>query len=302
MPTILIAGGAGLIGSRLSVLLREAGYDVIHFSRRARPDAEFPTYQWDVAAGAYDEAAIQRADYVINLAGAGIADKRWTPTRKQLIIDSRVNSTRLLRKAFEQAGKAPQAYLSSAAIGIYGDRGDNWVDENDAPGKGFLSDSCQAWEAAISEVAATGWRTVALRIGLVLSTRGGALEKLLISFNVNTGAYFGNGRQWYSWIHIDDLCRMFIHALETPALSGFYNAVAPEPVRNKPFTEAIARALDKPSLILPVPAFALRLGMGEMADAVLISTKVSAEKIQSAGFTFRFPKLDAALRDLLATH
>lgn len=299
MSTVLIAGGSGLIGRRLSQMLQEQGHDVLHLSRRSRPDAAIPAYRWAPREGHIDDAAILRADYVINLAGAGIADKPWTKARKQLIIDSRVEGARLLLSAFGRLQHFPKAYISSAAIGYYGERGGQWVDEGSAPGEGFLPESCIAWEAAIGEVASAGVRTVGIRIGIVLSTQGGALEKMLLPFQLRIGTYFGDGSQWYSWIHIDDLCRMFIKAMEDDSMQGFYNGVAPNPVSNKTLTEGLRDALGNRAAIAPVPAFALRLAMGEMADVVLLSTRVRSAKIEAAGFHFSFPTLDEALKDLL---
>lgn len=299
MPTILIAGGSGLIGSRLSHLLREQGHEVLHLSRRARPDAAFRSYRWSPAASSIDDEAVLRADYVINLAGAGIADKPWTAARKQLIIDSRVDSARTLSAAFERLQHYPKAYISGAAVGYYGDRGDEWMDENSAPGEGFLPESCMAWEKAIGEAGRPGLRKVAIRIGIVLSTQGGAMEKILLPFRFRVGTYFGDGSQWYSWIHIDDLCRIFIKAVEDDSMQGTYNGVAPNPATNKELTEAIKEALGNSGLLAPVPAFALRLAMGEMADVVLDSTRVRSGKIEAAGFQFSFPTLEKALPDLL---
>ncbi|MEK7258079.1 MAG: TIGR01777 family oxidoreductase [Bacteroidota bacterium] len=297
--TVLIAGGTGLIGSRLSRMLQEQGYQVLHLSRRKNPNAEFPAYSWDVEKGIVDEEAVQKADFIINLAGAGIAEKRWTESRKKLIIDSRVQSALLLKNSLAKKTSPLKAYLSASAIGYYGNRGEEWLRENDPPGKkGFLSESVQAWENSIRQVEATGVRTVAFRIGVVLSTQGGALKEMLLSFKFFVGTYFGNGRQWYSWIHIEDLCRMFIEAIENERFAGIYNAVAPQPERNKDFVLAIKKALKKPALVLPAPAFALRLALGEMADAVLGGSKVSSEKVRQAGFQFQFPELQPALEDV----
>lgn len=299
MSTVLVGGGTGLIGTRLSQLLSEEGYEVSHLSRTAHPDAKFPAYQWDVAAGTIDKAAVAQADYVINLAGAGIADRPWTQARKQLIINSRVQSAALLADTFQKLGHSPRAYLSSSAIGYYGDRGNKWVSEEAGPGDGFLSESTQAWEAAIQGVAQRGIRTVGIRTGIVLSTQGGALEKMLIPFRFYTGTYFGDGEQWYSWVHIDDICRMFIHAMQNASMEGFYNGVAPSPVTNKRLVKTIKEVKNSPALIVPAPALALRLAMGEMADAILDSTRVLADKIKETGFTFEYPTIDAALKDLL---
>lgn len=298
MKTVLIAGGTGLIGHRLSQILRAQGYDVLHLSREANSDAEFPAFAWDLERGTIDENAVQRADFVINLAGAGIADGRWTPKRKQMIIESRVKSAHLLLQAFQKLDKKPLAYLSSAAIGYYGNRGDEMMTEDKNPGQGFLTESCLEWEKSIQTIAATGIRTVGLRIGVVLSKKGGALQKMLIPLNFFVSTYFGNGKQWYSWIHIDDLCQMFLFALAKEQVNGFYNAVAPNPVRNKDFAKQLGQASQKPTLVLPVPAFLLRFIFGEMADTILFSTRVSSQKAEQAGFQFRYPNLMEALKDI----
>lgn len=297
--TVLIAGGTGLIGSRLSELLTEKGYNVIHLSRRKNLQAEYPAYAWDLGTMQIDDDAIKTAEIVINLAGAGIADKPWSPERKQLIIDSRVKSNRLLLDSFQRLGHQPEVFLPASAIGYYGDSGEAWVDEQSGDGEGFLSESVRTWEEPIKEAIAGDIRTVALRIGLVLSTRGGALPKILLPLRFFLGTYFGNGQQWYSWIHIDDLCRMFIWAIEEKTMDGIYNAVGPAPERNKDFTRIIGKARGWPFLLLPAPAFALRLILGEMSQAVLISTKVSAEKIERSGFTYQFEDLSDAIKDLL---
>lgn len=297
--TVLIGGGSGLVGTRLSQLLSKSGYEVLHLSRSANLNAPFPAFEWDLDKGTINEAAIERADYVINLTGAGIADGRWTAERKRIIIESRTKSTRLLLDTFQKLGKNPKAFLSSAAIGIYGNTGEKLVTETDPPGEGFLSESCVAWEKAIDEVAAAGIRTVGLRIGIVLSTKGGALEKFLQPLNFYAAAYFGDGQQWYSWIHLDDVCRIFQYALENNEMKGYYNTVAPQPVRNKEFTAQIVKASGKPALTLPAPEFALRLVFGEMADTILNSNKIVCEKIQKAGFEFQHPALYSALQDLL---
>lgn len=301
MATVLIAGGTGLIGRRLSILLQNRGYTVIHLSRTRNLEATFPAYAWDLQRQTIEQEAIEQADYIINLAGAGIADKPWTAARKKLIIESRTQSNALLRKAALERSTPLRAYLASAAIGIYGDRGDSLLTEDSSPGgSGFLVESCQAWEAAIREWAPTGIRTVGIRIGLVLSTEGGALPKLTMSLPLGIAPYFGRGQAWYSWIHIDDLAALFVHAMEQEDLSGFYNGVAPHPVRNKELVEAAVEAKKAKAVLVPTPTFALRLGMGEMADAVLSSARVSAAKVENTGFTFAFPDIQSALQDLFS--
>jgi uncharacterized protein len=299
MASILIAGGTGLIGRRLSQLLQKQGHEVSLLSRRASNSGTFPAYEWDPARGIIDHEAVRRAEVVINLAGAGVADARWTDARKREIIDSRVNSAHLLLESFRHTGHNPQCYLSSAAIGYYGNRSDTVLEETAAPGKGFLPDSCVQWEKAVQEVAAAGIRTVVLRTGIVLSVQGGALEKMLMPARLGAGTYFGDGSQWYSWIHIDDVCRLFLHAIEHPDMAGTYNAVAPNPTPNKAFAAALMQAMNRPQILIPAPAFALRFAMGEMADVVLDSARVSSKKAEQAGFRFDFPELEPAILDLL---
>ncbi|MCB0640600.1 MAG: TIGR01777 family oxidoreductase [Phaeodactylibacter sp.] len=298
MATILIAGGTGLIGTRLSTLLTAAGHQVRHLSRTPDSKTNYPTFRWDTREGYIDPAALEGLDYLINLAGAGIADKRWTEARKQVIIDSRVDTNRLIRDYIHAGQLKVKAYISAAAIGYYGDRGEELVQEDQLPGAGFLAESTQQWEAAIREVEATGLRTVAIRIGLVLSTQGGALQQLLLPLKLRFSTYFGSGQQWYSWIHIDDLARLFIWAMEREEAAGIYNGVAPNPVRNKEMMQTLAAVEPGPVITVPVPAFLLRIALGEMADAVLISTRVAAEKVEKAGFQFEYPDLKGALEDL----
>jgi uncharacterized protein len=298
MKKILIAGGTGLIGTHLSRLLKNKGYEVAHLSRRANPNAEFPTYAWQPEAGTFDKKVFDEADAIINLAGAGIADKRWSEKRKREIIESRISSNALIAKYLRSEKHTVQAYISASAIGFYADRGDEIMTETSSVGTGFLAESTAAWEQAIAEVAATKVRTVALRIGVVLSPEGGALQKILIPFMFRMGIYFGNGRQWTSWIHRDDLCNIFLWALENPSVSGTFNAVAPTPLSNYDLTKAISTAKGGAYLMMPAPSFALRLGMGEMANVVLGSTRVSSQKIENQGFVFRFPEISAALKNL----
>ncbi len=301
MKNILIAGGTGMIGSHLSLLLRGQGYEVSHLSRHAEPNDEFPTFAWQPDKGTYDKKAFENVDALINLAGAGIVDKRWTAARKKVIIESRTLSNALIAKVFQNEKHDIKSYISASAIGFYADRGATLMTEKDVAGKGFLAESTVAWENAIDEVRNIGIRTVALRIGIVLSTEGGALPEMLKPFLVRTGVYFGSGEQYISWIHIDDLCRMFQFALENETMKGIYNAVAPKPLTNYAFTQTIAEAKGGGYLLLPAPAFALRIAMGEMADTVLGSTNVSSQKIENQGFKFNFTNALSALQSLLGS-
>ncbi|MEM9258626.1 MAG: NAD-dependent epimerase/dehydratase family protein, partial [Bacteroidota bacterium] len=201
MATILIGGGTGFVGSHLSRRLRDLGHEVRHLSRRVRPDAEFATYQWDVTAQTIDDAAFSEVDYVINLAGAGIADGRWTDKRKQLIIDSRTGSTNLLASTFSRLNLQPKLYLSASAVGFYGDRGETTLTETAEPGTGFLSKSCILWEESTKKVENLGIPIFINRTGIVLHPKAGALQKMLIPLNFWVSTYFGNGQQYYSWIH-----------------------------------------------------------------------------------------------------
>jgi uncharacterized protein len=298
MKNVLIAGGTGLVGNRLSQILRDRGYTVFHLSRRENLQAEFPAYAWDIAKQTIDIRAIEKADFIINLAGSGIADKRWSNARKKDIIDSRVQSALLLKHTLEKTNHPIKAYLSASAIGFYGDRGNEFLLETANKGTGFLTESTVEWENAVAEVGKTGIRIVALRIGIVMSTKGGALQKMLMSFLFRLGVYFGDGKQWYSWIHIDDLCLMFAWAIGNERAHGFYNAVSPNPLSNYDLTKAISTAKGGAYVLMPAPAFALRLVMGELADAVLNSSKVSTQKIENEGFKFQFPEAVAAFKDL----
>lgn len=296
--TILIAGGTGFIGKHLSRRLQSDGHTVRHLSRSERPDSPYPTFQWDVKAGTIDDAAFTDVDYVVNLAGAGIVGARWTDARKRVIISSRTESTLLLGETMVRLGLKPKLYLSSSAVGFYGDRGSELMTETSEPGDGFLSESCVAWENSVHEVEKMGFKTFINRTGIVLHPEEGALEKMLISMNVNVSSYFGDGSQYYSWVHVDDIVGIFVHAIENN-LTGIHNGVAPNPETNKTLAEALGPAMGKTALVVPAPSFAMKLAMGEMSHTVLDSCKCSAEKITKAGYTFAHPELEGALKDLL---
>lgn len=300
MSVILIAGGTGFIGKHLSRHLQSLGHEVRHLSRSERPNSAFKTFVWDVEAGTIDEDAFAKVDYLINLAGAGIVDKRWTEARKQVIINSRVNSTALLAKTLARLNLTPKLYLSASAIGFYGDRpGEGPLTEAEKPGTGFLSKSCILWEESVAEVDRLGVPTFICRTGIVLHPDDGALQKMLIPLNFWTSTYFGDGSQVYSWIHIDDMVEVYVHAIDNQ-LTGIYNGVAPGPVTNKELAAAIGPAMDKPAIVLPAPAPAMKVAMGEMSHTVLDSANVSSAKLENSGFTFRYPRLPEALRDLLS--
>jgi TIGR01777 family protein len=285
-PTVLIAGGTGLIGKRLSQMLAEQGWELRILTRR--PEAP-NQYFWNPAALEMDEKALQGADHVINLAGAGIADRRWTAARKKEIVESRVQSTLTLSRAISKLEQQPNCYVTASAIGIYGNSGEAWMREDSPPAdRSFMVECCQQWESAADTIAALGVRTVKFRIGVVLAKEGGALPEITKTFPFGLGVYFGNGQAWWPWVHIDDVCRAFLWALGREDVSGTYNLVAPNPLRGIELVKAAAKAMGKRPLFLPAPAWALRAILGEMSAVILNSNRVSSEKLCSAGFVFDY--------------
>mgnify|MGYP005811076283 CR=1 FL=1 len=295
MKNILITGGSGLIGKKTTSLLEVKGYSVAWLSRYPNKTKQL-AFAWDVDQGFLDPKALEWADAVIHLAGEGVADKRWTEERKKAILESRTNSAQLLSKGIETASKKPSSFVSASAVGFYGfDTNEHMVDESSPSATDFLSQVVVAWENGVDKIASLGIRTVKLRIGIVLDRQGGALKEMM---KPPVSAPLGNGRQWMSWIHSQDLARMFVYALENPLLAGTYNAVAPNPSRNAELTKVAARFARKPYLGIGVPGLALKLVLGEMAQMVLGGNKVSSKKIQDAGFEFKYPELEAALREV----
>ncbi len=302
--TILIAGGTGLIGQRLSEMLTKRGYKILHLSRKADKNALYPAYFWNPATGKIDETVLDKADYIIQLAGAGIADRLWSKARKQLIIESRVQSNELIANTLRQYPHHVKAYIAASAIGFYGDRpAAEILEETSGAGSGFLTESTVAWERAIESVTQNYQneriRGVTIRVGIVLSTEGGALPKMMLPFWFRMGNSLGNGQQMMSWIHMDDICEMFIKSIQDTQMKGIYNGVAPAPVSHKTFIKAIGEAKGGWYAYLPVPAFLLRLGLGEMADVVLNGNGVSSQKIENQGFVFQYKTIASALSQLL---
>lgn len=297
METVLITGGSGLIGTELTNLLLGKGYKVRHLSRSAKTIAGVEVYIWDVDQMQIDDRAVEGVDYIIHLAGAGIADKYWTLKRRQQIIDSRIASAKLLLESIRRTDTKPKALISTSAIGLYGNRNKQELTETSEEGSGFLSKVCHQWEAAVLPAKELGIRLAIIRVGIVLSGNGGALVEMGKSIPFHIAGYLGDGSQYYSWIHIKDICGIFLHAI-THEIEGVYNGVAPNPVTNKELTLQIARTRNITALPLPAPAFALRLAMGEMADMILDSAKVSSHKIEAAGYQFQFPEVDQALQDI----
>ena len=295
---VLITGGTGLVGSRLSELLIDAGYEVALLSREPAKSSHYHGFRWDPAAGTIDEAAVPYADYIVNLAGASVSGGKWTDERKLDIMGSRLGGLALLHRELARPGHHVRAVISASAIGVYGDTGATLLTEDSPPGlptHDFLADVAHQWELAAAPIAALGIRTVVPRIGIVLSTEGGALPQIAKPVKLGAGAALGSGKQYMSWIHLDDLCRLFMAMLDDVQWQGVYNAVAPHPVSNAEFTKELAQVLHRPLLLPKVPAFGLKLAMGEMSEIVLASQNVSAAKVLARGFEFEFPELHGAL-------
>jgi len=299
---ILVTGATGFIGKQLIKKLNEKGYEIVILTRNPESASfHLPVHceikTWNPEGNALSSSALKGVEAVINLAGEGIADRRWSATRKRQIMQSRVMSVRRLVDVMKVMEEKPKVFVSASGIGFYGDRGEMFLDETTSEGQGFLSEVCQNWENEIFKAQELGVRTVACRLGMVLGHDGGALSKILPPFKLGLGGRLGNGAQWMSWIHIDDLVNMMIHAVETPSLDGVYNAVSPNPVRNKEFTKVLGNVL-KRRTIFPVPGFVLKIGLGELSDLLLGSQKVNARKICDSGFTFKYPYLKEALEEV----
>lgn len=291
----LLSGAGGLVGGALVPFLTTGGHRVTPLTRRARGSGP----GWDPESGRVDLANTAPLDAVVHLAGENIAGARWTDAVKQRIFASRARGTRVLCEALARLERKPRVLVCASAIGIYGDRGDAILDENAAPGEGFLADVCRAWEEATEPASAAGIRVVHLRLGIVLTAAGGALVKMLPPFRLGLGGRLGAGSQWMSWISLDDVLGAILHASMDDRLEGAVNAVSPAPATNADFTADLAGVLGRPAF-LPLPAFAARAALGEMADALLLaSTRVEPSRLTASGFLFRQPTLEAALRHTL---
>ena len=294
---VIISGASGLIGSALSAALRDGGHDVWHLVRRPAKAGEI---QWDPAKGVLAADALDGFDAVVHLAGAGIGDHRWTDEYKQELIDSRVKSTTLLATTIANSSNRPPVLLSGSAIGYYGPSDGTELDEHSPAGTDFLARLCVQWEAATAPAQAAGVRVVHLRTGIVLTPKGGALKKMLPLFKLFVGGRFGNGKQWQSWVSLDDEVGAIIHLL-TADVEGPVNLTAPTPITNAGFTKVLGRVLHRPT-IFPVPSFGPKLLLGgELANALLFTgQRVLPKVLQASGYQFRHNLLDEALTDLLA--
>ncbi|GJM27388.1 MAG: NAD-dependent epimerase [Cyclobacteriaceae bacterium] len=297
---VLITGASGLIGSRLSEILIEEGYQVSYLGRKRTSQNHIKSYIWNIQEGFIEEGAIEKANIVVHLAGAGVADQRWTSARKDVILNSRLQTTRLLFEKLSSVGHSCEAFISASAIGYYGiDTADEWQNENSQAGCGFLADVTRQWEMEVARLTKLSLRVVMLRTGIVLSNRGGALPKIAQTIKANLGAVLGSGNQFMSWIHIDDYCKIVLHAMTKNDIQGVYNAVSPTPVTNREFTRTLAQVLKKTIWLPAVPGWVLKIVLGEMAQLVLGGNRVSSQKIQSTGYEFEYTELKVALSNIL---
>lgn len=296
---MLIAGGSGLVGTRLTVLLEQIGYTVKHLTRTEKENNRHKTFLWNPEKNTIDHAALPWADHIVNLAGAGIADKKWTRKRKSEIIESRIKPVDLLLEKLNNEPNKVKSVVFVSAIGYYGNNTIEVFTEESPPGSGFLAETCVAWEKAINKPLKKEIRKSVFRIGLVLAKNGGALKEMLKPFALFLAVVFGNGKQIWSWIHIDDLCKMIITSIQKDEFSGVFNAVAPNPVSNTTLVKSIASVKSGYSFFFSLPAFILKLMLGERSEMLLNSQTVSAQKILDRDFCFSYPEIKPALIDLL---
>lgn len=294
---ITIAGASGMIGSALSRYFTASGHSVRRLARHGAEGSR--CHLWDPATGSIDPAAIEGADAVVNLAGASIAGGRWTDARKRQLRDSRILSTRLIARTIAESKTRPAVLVNASGVGYYGTHPEGWVDENSPAGGGFLAGLCTEWESAADSVAGSGVRVVKLRLGVVIAREGGALAKMLPAFRLGLGGPIGGGRMWMSWISITDLVRVVERAILDPRFAGGLNVVTPSPVTNAEFSRELGRALGRPAFV-PLPAWALRLALGEMADeTILASARARPRRLLETGFEFQHESIASALGEAL---
>lgn len=302
MKTILITGGSGMVGRTLSQLLIEKGYRVIWLSRERYVKAKIPRYRWDYRKGEIDSEAVEQADMIIHLAGSNLGDGSWTRLKKQKIVESRVQTAKLLFETAKKANKKPEVFISASAVGFYGqETGEKIFTEEDNPSHSdFLSRTCWKWEAeAFRFKEELGVRTVALRTAFIISKESEAFGKMVLPTRFGLGAPLGSGKQYLSWIHIEDLCHLYLKAVEDSSMQGVYNAVAPEFTTNARFMKTLAREMKRPFFMPPIPAFLLRLVMGQATDMILYGSRVSSQKVQDAGYEFVYPTVEKSINATL---
>lgn len=300
MSTVLITGGTGLIGKLLCSALHEQGYSIKLLSRTVSSQSTYPTFHWNPDTHQISQDAFKDVDYIVHLAGENIGEQRWSENRKKRILESRMLSGQLLLDTIQQKGIALKGFISASAIGYYGGITSKKIfSEDDGAATDFLGQVCQAWESTAQGVADLGIRTTTLRIGVVLTPTGGALSKLAFPIRLWAGAALGSGRQYLPWIHVDDLIAIISNSIRDEKVSGVYNAVAPQHITNEDMTKQIAQILKRPLLLPRIPGFILKLIMGEMSAIVLEGSRVSSGKIENEGFSFLYPEVDQALKNLL---
>ena len=300
METVIITGGTGLVGKHLSNKLQEKGYSVSLLSRTSQKTLSIKTFEWNYQKQTIDNGVFNNVDYIIHLAGANIGEKRWTNSRKQLIIDSRVKTGQLIFDRIKEQKKSLKAFISASAIGYYGTiTTDKIFKETDLSANDFLGNTCKQWEEIANKFEELKIRTVKLRTGVVLTNQNGALSKMITPVKMGIGSAIGSGKQYLPWIHIDDLCEIYIKAIEDSRMNGVYNAVAPDYKTNKDFTKILAFVLDKPFWFPNIPAILMKVMFGEMSDLLLKGSRISADKILKIGYKFYFPDLKSALTNLI---
>lgn len=300
MATILITGGTGLVGRFLCKKLKDKGYSVAILGRTCQKNGETPTYSWDIDKNEIEKEAIEKADYIIHLTGANISESKWTAKRKKLIIDSRVKSAQLIFEKLKENTNQVKAFISASAIGYYGTIStDKIFSETDPPSNDFLGETCRQWEQSVDRFEELRIRAVKIRTGVVLAKHGGALAKMITPIKLGIGSAIGNGRQYLPWIHIEDLCDIYIKAIEDTQMNGAYNAVAPDHKTNRDFTETLAHVLRKPFWVPNIPAIVMKIIFGKMSAMLLKGSRVSSEKIINVGYKFKFPNLEGALVNLI---
>jgi uncharacterized protein (TIGR01777 family) len=298
MKTVLITGGTGLVGSRLTELLIEKGYRVLWLSRERKLHTDIPTYRWDYRNNEIDNEALEQANVIVHLAGSNLGEGRWTEEKKRQIVESRVRTAEFLLERLKLTGRIPEAFISASATGYYGAGVSEriFTEEDVLPENDFLNTTCRKWEdAACSFNELPGIRTVVLRTGFILSRDSEAFKKMVLPTRLGVGSPLGSGRQYLSWIHLDDICRLYIKAIEDSTMQGVYNAVAPEYITNAVFMRTLAKVMKKPFFFPAIPVFMMRLVMGEAADMVLGGSRISSQKIQDARYRFQYERAEKAI-------
>jgi len=302
MEKVLITGASGLVGTRLTELLLAKGYEVNTVGRQTADDRPqknaVAQFTWEIGSGMMDTKAFEGVSAIIHLAGAGVADRRWSDERKKEIIDSRVKSAKLIFDFLRNNKHEVKTFISASAVGYYGNCGDELVTEERKAGKGFLAEVCKQWEQSAKQFSKLGIREVRCRIGIVFSKNGGALPELTKTIPLGVASYFAKSNLYYPWVHIDDVCGIMIHALEIENVNGAYNTTAPLPLPMKDLMKEILAAKKSRAVLVPAPPFAIKLALGEMSEMLLSSQRCSAEKILKSGYKFRFEEIEDALKEI----